>query len=440
MTAAPFAEHPAVGEVFNPYGRYNPVLIPTCVLRWRDLTPPEKLMLGRVTWHAGRDGKVFPATQTLAHELGLSRRQTHRHKRSLRVRRYLDFTKRPNSSDEYSPLFHPVWHRDWPSSEPGPADGEAFNPFGRYPSVSVPDALMRSPHLTSSQKIVMALILKHAGPAGIAYVRTDQLALEWGHSPRLTRGVVADLIESGLIVRFNDARVKGFTFRYHTFWGALGAPPRDNAAKARVLGSDQNASARELAAAGRRVAQDLIMRRASPVLPSPRVGGRPDQSSSPAAALTEDQRSLIANVSNSLVRSGTLLAPGSQLVMQIAAELLAAGGTPEQFPTFAGNYRKRTIQSPRFWLRVIPEDFPNWIARPEPEKPLTWAPQVDDSCPECAGVGILDPKADLLVPCRCAAGLRLLGAQPEASVAAKEQGTASGAGATPAIGGQDDEP
>lgn len=66
------------GEVFNPHGLFTGAWIPNVILQHPDLSPTAKLTWARLQQYAGKDGRAYPAIDTLAAELGISSRQTQR--------------------------------------------------------------------------------------------------------------------------------------------------------------------------------------------------------------------------------------------------------------------------------------------------------------------------------------------------------------------------
>ena len=78
--ALPGTDHklPNIGEPFNPYGMFNGVWVPESLLRCPEISASSKLLYGRLTRYAGRDGRCFPSVETLAVELGMTARQVQR--------------------------------------------------------------------------------------------------------------------------------------------------------------------------------------------------------------------------------------------------------------------------------------------------------------------------------------------------------------------------
>ena len=74
---------PAIGDVFNPYGMFVGIWIPEPLVKCSDISASAKLLFGRLTRFAGKDGRCFPSVKTLATELGMTDRQVQRLIRQL---------------------------------------------------------------------------------------------------------------------------------------------------------------------------------------------------------------------------------------------------------------------------------------------------------------------------------------------------------------------
>src|SRR5437868_3682225 len=96
------AARPKIGEPFNPYRRFNNVLIPEAIARSRALTPGAKLVYGRLRRYAGEDGRCFPAVATLAMEVALGKRQVQNHLRALERAGFLRIVKKFNHGAQMS--------------------------------------------------------------------------------------------------------------------------------------------------------------------------------------------------------------------------------------------------------------------------------------------------------------------------------------------------
>jgi hypothetical protein len=107
---------PRVGAEFIPYKKFICVLIPEAMARNRDLPPGAKLVYGRLSRYSGKDGRCYPALETLAEEVGLGKRQTQKHLRTLEsegfIRRVERFADRRQTSNRYVFLWHQLFE-DW---------------------------------------------------------------------------------------------------------------------------------------------------------------------------------------------------------------------------------------------------------------------------------------------------------------------------------------
>lgn len=83
MTAS-FDEEIRAGEPYNPWKRFHGSFVPNWLLRRSEVTPGAKLCFARLTQYAGMNGECYPNIDTLAEEIGLSRRQTDRYLAELK--------------------------------------------------------------------------------------------------------------------------------------------------------------------------------------------------------------------------------------------------------------------------------------------------------------------------------------------------------------------
>ena len=65
-------------EYINPYTQFHNIPIPCGVFNIKRLHIMPKVMYGLLTWHAGPDGECYPKQQTLADELGITRKHVNR--------------------------------------------------------------------------------------------------------------------------------------------------------------------------------------------------------------------------------------------------------------------------------------------------------------------------------------------------------------------------
>ena len=74
-----------VGELYNPKGVFAGVWIPDSLVRCPDLSLGAKVAFGRLCWHIGENGQVFPSQPTLAEEIGVSLRSVEEYLRELEL-------------------------------------------------------------------------------------------------------------------------------------------------------------------------------------------------------------------------------------------------------------------------------------------------------------------------------------------------------------------
>src|ERR1700683_2172305 len=68
------AGNEAVGELFNPWKRFNGIMIPDPILK-SDLSLGAKVCYGVLSRFAGENGKCFPTMQTIGRRIGVSDRE-----------------------------------------------------------------------------------------------------------------------------------------------------------------------------------------------------------------------------------------------------------------------------------------------------------------------------------------------------------------------------
>ncbi len=101
-----------VGEVFNPFSLFDGALVPSEILRSRDLLPSEKLVFARLLQFAGGNGKAWPSLERVANEVALSVPQARRCISSLESKRFIRRVARSGRSNEFEFLWHPTYDRE----------------------------------------------------------------------------------------------------------------------------------------------------------------------------------------------------------------------------------------------------------------------------------------------------------------------------------------
>jgi hypothetical protein len=121
----------------NPYRRFPGVLLPTWLLRQRDVSLGAKMAYGRLMAFAGVDGEAFPSMATLGAELGVSDRQARSYVAELKAHHLIEQVDDPSrrKSSRYYFLEHP-----W-MAETGQSGAEGSFP----PEVPIPSAQPGSP-------------------------------------------------------------------------------------------------------------------------------------------------------------------------------------------------------------------------------------------------------------------------------------------------------
>jgi len=79
--------------------------------------------------------------------------------------------------------------------------GQAFNPFGLFTGIFIPDALVRSMTISAGAKLTYGRLARYAGQDGNCYPAVPTLAAEIGMSTRQTQNYLAELERHKLIRR-----------------------------------------------------------------------------------------------------------------------------------------------------------------------------------------------------------------------------------------------
>src|SRR6476660_6574564 len=79
-----------IGERFNPHKRFPGIFMPEPVCQYRGLSPGAKVVYGRLCRYAGKDGNVYPATSTLAEEVGICERQAREYIQELERGKFIE--------------------------------------------------------------------------------------------------------------------------------------------------------------------------------------------------------------------------------------------------------------------------------------------------------------------------------------------------------------
>jgi hypothetical protein len=98
------------GDVFNPFGLFTGVFVPSGIAACRTLRQGDKLAYGALLRFAGRDGSCFPSMQTLGAKLGVSSRQARSYVAALEQTQLIRRVKRCNDNGQTSNGFQFLWH------------------------------------------------------------------------------------------------------------------------------------------------------------------------------------------------------------------------------------------------------------------------------------------------------------------------------------------
>ena len=98
------------GAVFNPFGLFTGVFVPSGIVACRKLRQGDKLAYGALLRFAGRDGTCFPSMRTLGARLGISARQARSYVAALEHAQLIRRVKRRNDKGQTSNGFQFLWH------------------------------------------------------------------------------------------------------------------------------------------------------------------------------------------------------------------------------------------------------------------------------------------------------------------------------------------
>src|ERR1017187_6405929 len=105
--------------------------------------------------------------------------------------------------------------------------GRAFNPFGLFTGIFIPEALVRSTTFSAGAKLTYGRLARYAGQDGNCYPAVPTLASEIGVSVRQTQNYLAELEEQRLIRRVRRfagpaQTSNAFQFLWHRLLEQLG--------------------------------------------------------------------------------------------------------------------------------------------------------------------------------------------------------------------------
>jgi hypothetical protein len=193
-----------IGESFIPWNMFVAAFIPNALMEYPELSPAAKLIYGRLSQRAGKDGECHPSQKKLAKECALAvktvgtcigRLESHK----FIGRKVPDFQARakPRSKEHtakdvntnYVFLLHRVLveslRPEWKAALQGDVSGkkrlvigESFNPWKMLVGAFVPKALMEYPRLSPAAKLIYGRLSQHAGEDGKCHPSQKKLAKE----------------------------------------------------------------------------------------------------------------------------------------------------------------------------------------------------------------------------------------------------------------------
>lgn len=98
------------GDVFNPFGLFTGVFVPSGIAACPTLRQGDKLAYGALLRFAGRDGSCFPSMKTLGARLGVSCRQARTYVAALEHAKLVRRVKRCDNGGQTSNGFEFLWH------------------------------------------------------------------------------------------------------------------------------------------------------------------------------------------------------------------------------------------------------------------------------------------------------------------------------------------
>ena len=99
-----------IGEAFNPWQRFQGILIPDGIVSANWLTAPDKIVFGRLLKFAGKNGECWPSHDRLARDCGVSRATVRRAIQGL-LRAHLIEVRRSRlgGANSYEFLWHEIY-------------------------------------------------------------------------------------------------------------------------------------------------------------------------------------------------------------------------------------------------------------------------------------------------------------------------------------------
>src|ERR1039458_4901186 len=102
-----------------------------------------------------------------------------------------------------------------------PNVGDAFNPYGMFNGIWVPESLLKYPRLSASAKLLYGRLARFAGENGLCFPSIETLAAELGMTGRQIQRLIGQLCSAGFLRKNSQYRPNGsqkanaYVFLYH---------------------------------------------------------------------------------------------------------------------------------------------------------------------------------------------------------------------------------
>ena len=152
MTAATALRN-EIGTPYNPYKKDRIIgIIPDWLMERPEITPGGKLCYSKLRQHAGKDGRCWPRTDTLARETGVSERSVIRHTQELEKFNLVRTIRRGQGmSNEYIFLTHIWMYQDQEPQEPAEPRVDQVEADHQEPAEAPEPDLIETPEPEVSQ-------------------------------------------------------------------------------------------------------------------------------------------------------------------------------------------------------------------------------------------------------------------------------------------------
>ena len=128
------------GQPFNPFKQFTGTFIPEAVCRHKGLSPNAKLVYGRLCRFAGKNGRAYPAVETLAKENGIGKTQARRALRELQASKFIKSDGKHYRTDGSggTTVYVFLWHEAFDGELGAPRKAARKTPPNRTPTTTPP--------------------------------------------------------------------------------------------------------------------------------------------------------------------------------------------------------------------------------------------------------------------------------------------------------------